>query len=351
VKSRERVKRAIGFDFPDRAPISHAILPAARIRHGKALEEILAKVHEDFGWDFLPDMEREDFPALYKRGRNRDDFGTLWDVTEEGLCGIPVEWPLAEWGNYERFKWPEFTAGPPEARLYSGHMAGFSDDYYARGAWITFFEEMQQLRGMENLLADLAYLDLAHKGPGPSTSSGSKELYRLRDDLLEFNLDWIDKWLEHEYDGLHFADDWGSQTSLLISPAAWREFFKPAYRAMFERVTGAGVDVHFHSDGNIVEIIPDLLDMGVKVLNCQAAVIGPALLKRKFRGSVCFRTDLDRQRVVPFGRPEEVKAHILEMFGALGTKRGGIVACGEISPDTPLENIRVMYETFMSYRY
>jgi uroporphyrinogen decarboxylase len=342
VKSRERVKKAIGFGCPDRVPISHAILPAAQIRYGKALEQILEKAREDFGWDFLPDMERADFPALYKGGRNRDDFGTLWDVTEEGLCGIPVEWPLADWKNYESFKWPEFTAGPPKARLYSGHMAGISEDYYARGAWITFFEEMQQLRGMENLLVDLA---------SNRSASSKKEVYRLRDDLLAFNLDWIDKWLKYEYDGLHFADDWGSQTTLLISPSAWREFFKPAYRAMFEKVVGAGVDVHFHSDGNIIDIIPDLLDMGVKVLNCQASVIGLDVLKKRFSGAVCFRTDLDRQRIVPFGKPAEVKAHILELFGALGTKRGGIIACGEISSDTPLENIRAMYETFMSYGY
>jgi uroporphyrinogen decarboxylase len=296
VKSRERVKRAICFDYPDRTPISHAILPAAQIRYGEALEEILEKVQEDFGWEFLPDMAREDFPALYKGGRNRDDFGTLWDVTEEGLCGIPVEWPLADWKNYESYKWPEFTAGSPKGRLYSGHMEGFGGDYYARGAWIVFFEEMQQLRGMENLLMDLAYLNPSNKGPGSSPSSGSKELFRLRDDLLAFNLDWIDEWLMFEYDGLHFADDWGSQTSLLISPATWRAFFKPAYKAMFEKVTGAGMDVHFHSDGNIVDIIPDLLDMGVRVLNCQASVIGPDVLKKKFAGSVCFRTDLDRQR-------------------------------------------------------
>jgi uroporphyrinogen decarboxylase len=284
----ERVKRAIGFDCPDRVPISHAILPAAQIRYGNALDDILAGA--------------------------RDDFGTLWDVNEEGLCGIPIEWPLADWKNYDIFRWPDFTAGPPEARLYSGHMAGFSDDWYARGAWITFFEEMQQLRGMENLLADLA---------SSRSAAAKKEVYRLRDGLLAFNLDWIDKWLKYDYDGLHFADDWGSQTTLLISASAWREFFKPAYRAMFEKVSLAGVDVHFHSDGNIVDIIPDLLDMGVKVLNCQASVIGLDVLKKRFSGAVCFRTDLDRQRVVPFGKPQEVRAHILEVFGALGTKRGG----------------------------
>jgi len=337
MKSRERVLRAINFKCPDRPPISHAILPAAQIKYGEKLNEILESVHEDFGWEFLPDMNPEDLPALYRGGLNYDDFGTLWHVDCEGVAGIPVEWPFADWNNYDSYEWPEFDAGPPSSRLYSGHMAGKSDEYYARGAWITFFEEMQQLRGMENLFMDLAYK--------------TKEVYRLRDDLLEFNLRWIDKWLEYGYDGLHFADDWGAQNSLLISPESWREFFKPAYKMMFEKVVDRGVDVHFHSDGYIIDIIPDLIDIGVKVLNCQSSVMGLDLLQKNFAGKVCFRTDLDRQRIIPFGTPQEVRNHIIEVFERLGTKRGGIIACGEIGPDTPLENIRVMYETFMNYRY
>ncbi len=337
MKSRERVLRAINFECPDRPPISHAILPAAQIKYGEKLDEILEAVHEDFGWELLLDMKPEDLPALYRGGVNYDDFGTLWNVDDEGVAGIPVEWPFADWNKYDSYEWPEFDAGQPSARLYSGHMEGKNDAYYARGAWITFFEEMQQLRGMENLFMDLVYR--------------TKEVYRLRDDLLEFNLRWIDKWLEYDYDGLHFADDWGAQNSLLISPDSWREFFKPAYKKMFEKVTDRGVDVHFHSDGYIIDIIPDLIDIGVKVLNCQSSVMDLNQLKKNFAGKVCFRTDLDRQRIIPFGAPQEVKNHILELFEHLGTKRGGIIACGEIGPDTPLENIRVMYETFMNYMY
>ena len=108
------------------------------------------------------------------------------------------------------------------------------------------------------------------------------------------------------------------------------------------------MDVHFHSDGNIIDIIPDLLDLGVTVLNCQSNVIGLDVLKRKLAGAVCFRTDLDRQRIVPFGTPPEVKAHVVDVFDHLGTRSGGIIACGEIGPDTPLANIRAMYEAFTS---
>ncbi|OPZ83150.1 MAG: hypothetical protein BWY76_02408 [bacterium ADurb.Bin429] len=91
--------------------------------------------------------------------------------------------------------------------------------------------------------------------------------------------------------------------------------------------------------------------MGVKVLNCQASVIGYDVLRREFAGNLCFRTDLDRQKVMPYGTPEQVRAHIRNVFDHLGTPGGGIIACGEIGPDTPLENIRAMYETFTAYTY
>jgi hypothetical protein len=337
MQSRERVERAIRFGKPDRPPISHAILPSAQYHYGNALKAITDAVPEDFGWSLLPDLPPENLPPLYKAGTNRDEFGTLWRVTVEGRCGIPVEFPIAaDWSDYGDYRWPVFGAGPPRHRLYSGHMAGGDPSYYARGAWITFFEQMQQLHGFEHVLMDIA--------------EDRPEVWRLRDDLLRFNLEWIDRWLEHPYQGLHFADDWGSQTALLIAPEKWRAFFKPAYACMFSRVKQAGLDVWFHSDGNILKIMPDLVELGIDVLNCQATLMGLGNLK-PFAGKLCFRTDIDRQHVLPYQKPAEVKRYIFELFEALGTPAGGIVACGEVIEDVPLENIRAMYEAFLDFRY
>lgn len=338
LSSRERVVRAIHFQCPDRPPISHAILPSAQYHYGEALKAITDAVPEDFGWRLLPDLPREKLPPLYKKGRNRDAFGTMWWVTDEGRCGIPVEFPIAEdWSNYDQYRWPEvFDAGVPKYRLYSGHMSGTSDEYYARGGWIVFFEQMQQLHGFESTL-----MDVTAEGP---------EIGRLRDDLLKFNLAWIDRWLAAGYQGLHFADDWGTQTNLLISPAKWRSFFKPGYKEMFGKVKRAGLDVWFHSDGMIIDIIPDLIEIGVDVLNCQASVMDRERLKA-FAGKVCFRTDIDRQNVLPFVTPAKVKDYINRLFHDLGTREGGIVACGEISEDVPLANIRAMYEAFLDFRW
>ncbi len=196
MNSRERVLRAIQFQKPDRPPISHAILPSAQYHYGDALKQITDAVPEDFAWGMLPDLPVEKLPPMYKEGINRDEFGTVWHVTDQGRCGIPVGFPIAEnWENYKDYRWPVFGAGVPKFRLYSGHMNGTGDGYYARGGWIVFFEQMQQLHGFEATLMDIA--------------QDRPEIYRLRDDLLQFNLDWLDRWLAQEYQGLHFADDCG----------------------------------------------------------------------------------------------------------------------------------------------
>ncbi len=336
MNSRERVKRAINFNYPDRVPISHAVLPAAQIKYGQALDEILTEFREDFGWDYMQGLPLEEFPAVYKQGRNVDDFGTVWFSEWMGVCGIPVEWPIRDLAHYDEYNWPEdFTAGPPTGRLYSGHMAGFDDRWYARGAWITYFELLQQLRGMEQFMVDIA--------------TEPKGFYRLLDDLLAFHLRWIEKWTRLEYDGLHFADDWGSQSSLIIKPETWRRIFKPRYAEMFKRVREKGMDVWYHSDGQIREIMGDLIEIGAQVINCQVPVVGHDWIARNARGLVAFRTDIDRQRIMPFGSTSEVKEEVQRTFEACGSSQGGIVACGEVGPDLPIENVRAMYEAFRKY--
>ncbi len=316
--------------------ISHAVLPAAQLKHGAALNEILAEFREDFGWDYMDDLPLSQFSALYRQGLNRDDFGTLWRVEWTGICGIPVDWPIRDLDRYEEYRWPaDFSAGPPAGRQYSGHMAGFDPRWYARGAWITYFEQLQQLRGMENCLTDIAV---------ESAAFG-----RLLDDLLAFHLRWIDKWTALEYDGLHFGDDWGGQRSLLVRPAVWRRIFKPRYQAMFSRARAAGMDVWFHSDGFVNDIIGDLIEIGVDVINVQVAVVGHDWIARNARGRVAFRTDIDRQKVMPFGSPAEVAEEVHRTFEACGTPAGGLIACGEIGPDVRLVNVRSMYEAFRRY--
>jgi uroporphyrinogen decarboxylase len=336
VNSRERVKRAISFNHPDRAPISHAVLPAAQIKYGQALDDILAEFHEDFGWDYKPNLPPEYYPAMYREGRNADAFGTIWRSEERGICGIPVECPIRNLSFYDEYHWPEdpsVTVVP--WRAGGGSMAGYDDRWYARGGWITYFEQLQQLRGMENLLMDIA--------------TESREFYRLLDDMLAFNLRWIDKWTALEFEGLEFADDWGGQTSLLIKPETWRSIFKPRYAEMFQRVRSRGRSVFFHTDGQVRDILGDLIEIGVQMINCQTPLVGYDWTARNLRGRVAFRTDIDRQHALPYGSRSEIREEVHRTFEACGSSQGGIIACGSVGPDVPLENVRAMYEAFAEY--
>jgi uroporphyrinogen-III decarboxylase len=107
--------------------------------------------------------------------------------------------------------------------------------------------------------------------------------------------------------------------------------------------------VWFHSDGRINEIIPDLIEIGVDVINCQISIMGHNWVRDNMKGRVAIRTDIDRQWILPFGTETEVKEEVQRTFEACGGPEGGIIACGEISPDVPLKNIRAMYEAFVEF--
>jgi hypothetical protein len=79
------------------------------------------------------------------------------------------------------------------------------------------------------------------------------------------------------------------------------------------------------------------------------AVVGLDWIVEHLRGRIAFRTDIDRQRVLPFGSPADVSEKVRRVFEACGTPEGGLVAFGEAGPDVPLENVRAMYEAFRTY--
>ncbi len=335
MNSRERVQRAIHFGQPDRIPISHAVLPAARLKYGRRLEELLMQFSDDFGWAFLPPFNPRHLPPFYRKGTFVDLFGTVWQIETEGLSGMPVEFPLSDWRRYSTYSWPEPAALLQETECYAAFLPRQGNAFYARGGPVPFWERLLALRGMENLLLDVV--------------AGRKEFLRLRDDLLEFTLRLLDGLLQKPYDGIVFTDDWGSERAMMIDPLLWRRYFKPVYRQLFEKVKQAGLDVHFHSDGNISSIIPDLLDLGVDVLNCQVSLMDVEWLGKNFAGRVCFQPLPDHKEILPFASPQEVKRHIRHLFRHLGSKKGGLIASGEISPHIPLENIRAMYEAFREF--
>jgi uroporphyrinogen decarboxylase len=129
----------------------------------------------------------------------------------------------------------------------------------------------------------------------------------------------------------------------------WREFFKPAYAQLFGLARDAGKHVWFHSDGVIHTIIPDLIEIGVQVLNPQVDVIGRAKLASLCRGKVCIEGDIDRQWVLPYGTPEDVRAAVREDIDTFGRFNGGYIGRGEAAGDLPFENIVALLDEIVVY--
>ncbi len=104
-----------------------------------------------------------------------------------------------------------------------------------------------------------------------------------------------------------------------------------------------------HTDGHILEIIPDLIEVGVNVLNPQSRANGLDHLRRACKGKVCVDLDLDRQ-LFPFGSPREIDAHVREAVEKLGSPEGGLWLKAEIGFDVPLENIQAICAALERYR-
>jgi hypothetical protein len=94
LNSRQRVKCAIAFNDPDRAPISHAVLPAAQLKCGQSLDEILTTFREDFGWHYMQNMVLEDFPAVYKK-ETQTTLARYGFQNDSGFAVFPSSGPSA----------------------------------------------------------------------------------------------------------------------------------------------------------------------------------------------------------------------------------------------------------------
>ena len=331
---RERVERAITFGGPDRIPMWIWHLPAAMTKLGDGLRDLYKEFPSAIqnigfgGGPRRPETVREETP---EGGRYVDEWGCEWTERVPGIVGIVSRHPLDDWGKLDTYEMPDYIGWGDFDRVGQA-IEDIEGEPFRLGAVGNFFERMQWVRGFENLM-----FDLMDRRP---------EVYELRDRMLEHSLRLIRAWKDYDVEGLTFADDWGSQTNLLIPPDIFREFFKPCYAAMFEEVHGQGKKVFLHSDGQIISIVEDLIEVGVNLLNAQITIMDWDEWMERFGGRLCLHCDLDRQHILPHGTPEDVRRHIADIIRTFARPEGGLVGGGEIGAEVPLENARAVFEGY-----
>jgi uroporphyrinogen decarboxylase len=165
--------------------------------------------------------------------------------------------------------------------------------------------------------------------------------------LYEWNLPIIDQQMALGADGFYFADDWGSKTALMFSPRMWRRFIKPRLALCYSRVKEHGGVVGQHSDGMVLSIFPDLIEIGLDVFNpLQPSLYDLDEMKRQYGDRLTFYGGVDEDRTLAWGTPEGVRAEIHARAAQMGRGGGYILQSSHtILDDVPLANIIAYIET------
>lgn len=149
------------------------------------------------------------------------------------------------------------------------------------------------------------------------------------------------------------GDDLGSQRGLLISPALWRELFKPRLKRIVQAVKQPGANTAFflHTDGQVGEVIPDFIEIGVQILNpIQPEVLDPAEMKRLYGKDLIFFGAISVQHTLPFGTPDQVAAEVKLRMETIGAGGGYLMTPSHlINADIPWENITAYFDAAERY--
>lgn len=346
---RERVLTSLAFEKPDRAPL--------QISFSKEFAE---RLMDNFG---MKDYKHQTMSGTSTK---------LEELTYQDMLLVAVSWVNGYFSSSEnefyddwgvKFKQIEYTTkfgtgryaevsehplssdekivsySPPCAhnpQLYVGAKTLIDtkkDSWYLVGCAVTtIFETACALRGMEQLLVDML-LD-------PDLANAIFEI------PFNFHKTSAIKLAEMGYDMIRLGDDVGGQGGMIISPKHWQKYLKPKMAELIEAVKNVNKDISiaYHSDGDIQDIIPDLIEIGVNVLNpIQPQAMDPNVLKKKYGKNLVLWGTIDIQHTLPFGTQEEVKLEVQDRLLNCGYNGGLIVSpTHHVQLDTPIENFNAM---------
>ncbi|UCD41169.1 MAG: hypothetical protein JSV69_11340 [Chloroflexota bacterium] len=356
MKPRERVEMALNFEKPDRCPMQVSFTPefADRLRADISIQG--ERVHNPHGGGNTYELERalnEDMLLTSVGWANSyylddkpyvDEWGVGWKVQPyETPFGTghytEIDYhPLADESAISSYQAPD----PHRPELYQDSrwmIETFKEQYWIVGVTVTtIFETAWALRGYEQTMIDMV-LDPV-----------------LADELFEipyrYHLAAAKKLVDMGVDMIQTGDDMGSQNAMIISPKLWRRFFKPRMANFISELKSINPElkIAYHSDGDVEPIIPELIEIGLDVLNpVQPASMDPAEIKKKYGHQLCFWGTIDEQHTLPFGTPADVVEEVHDRLKTVGYNGGLILApTHHVQLDTPLENFWAMVNTIIN---
>ena len=310
--SPERIKRAAAGRETDRVPFF--------FRAERLLAERLARELNLPGAEAVPLFFETDivqvFP-VYKTGNLR------------------VAMPEGELPPLEKIGWPDASVLDAEVGKAAILAARETGTAVCGGVWASVFTQARHLLGEETFLVAL------YEEPEYIRAF----LARLTESYLDVNRVYLEKCAKY-LDLFYFGSDFGTQRCLFISPAHFREFFKPCLARLVKQAKDFGLPVMYHTCGNVSDIVGDLAEIGVDILDpVQVSANGmtPEELRR-FKGKIGFCGGVSTQDVLPFGSPEDVRRAFRRLVQTLGPE--GLIAAPDqdMIGDVPTENVAALFD-------
>lgn len=340
---RERVETALAFRSPDRIPLQIAPSPAGLYEHGQKLLDLVRACGHDFGdvqqmkLPVPPSAADFDPDGRYHAIRT-DAWGTTWEYRIFGIWGHPIGWPLNDLSALDGWRAPEPppTAGPhfEEASAAAGR---HKQRWYLIGEGGALFEALRWVRRFELILMDI--------------EDDTAEINRIAEIINAYNKVLARHALLLGCDAVAFGDDLGTQNALMISPAAFRRFFKPRYKELFDPIQRDGRSVFFHSCGQITDVLKDLREVGITALWPQLPLYDLRELARRCRGlGIAVQLHPDRGDLMQRGSPRQVRDYVLRLLDTFDTAHGGSWLYIEIDPGFPWANVEALFSVAMEVR-
>lgn len=265
----------------------------------------------------------------------KDEFGVVWNRSgADKDIGVVDKYLITE-PDVRQFHPPVIDHAQMREGMLS-FLNNTGDLFTIAAIGFSMFERAWTLRGMENLLVDMVV--------------DPQFVHDFMDAICEYNLSLMDTALELPFDAFYFGDDWGQQRGMIMGPNHWRTFIKPRMARMYAKAKSAEKFVAQHSCGDIHEVFPDLIEIGLDVYQTfQPEIYDLRETKCEFGKDLTFWGGISTQRDLPFVTPDELKRIVKETISVMG-KGGGYIAAPThgVPGDVPPENIVALVEAFQN---
>jgi len=349
---RENLLKAMRRDNPKWVPFCFDLCPSQLEQMEKITGTKNVEKHYDFPFRFLwlkPSKSKTDYTRFFDKlpdgalpHRAHPEWG-VYMVYGSVAHFVEILSPMAGFESID-----EILAYPFPDMLEDYRWQGMADrasmikmNGQATVAFMqmTIFETAWRLRGMENFLMDMiADTELAEA---------------LLDKITNIRIGMAEKYAKAGVDIVMLGDDVSTQLDMMMNPDVWRTLIKPRLKKVIDATKNINKDilVFYHGDGNLQSIIPDLIEIGIDILNpIQPECMNPIEIKNLYGDRLSFWGGLGTQTTMPFGSTDDVRKECRRLIDNLGKGGGFLLApTHTIEPEVPWDNIMAFIDTAREY--